>query len=269
MNEKESEEKQLLRHLQDLAALSERKNGPVATNFLGLAEQSLFYGHRALFAPYPYTVTGGYPDAERRIILFGVPEAEATEADAGAGTDSFLSLIRIDRKSTRFTSPPSHRDYLGALLSLGIRRELLGDILPDENGSGVCVFCTAGIAPYLCENLESVRNDRVSCSLITALPPQYACKTRPESLSVASPRLDAIIAAVWHLSRDESHALHHGRQRKAPAGCDPFRSGARQDPLSRPVRRDQKRAQLDHGPAVSVIRKAVASLRNPCYNAAG
>lgn len=207
MNEKESEEKQLLRHLQDLAALSERKNGPVATNFLGLAEQSLFYGHRALFAPYPYTVTGGYPDAERRIILFGVPEAEATEADAGTGTDSFLSLIRIDRKSTRFTSPPSHRDYLGALLSLGIRRELLGDILPDENGSGVCVFCTAGIAPYLCENLESVRNDRVSCSLITALPPQYACKTRPESLSVASPRLDAIIAAVWHLSRDESHAL--------------------------------------------------------------
>lgn len=202
MRENEAEDKQILRRFQDLAALSDRKGSPTNTNFLSLAEQSLFYEQRASFSSYPYTVTGGYPDAERRIIIFGLSEAE-TEADAA---NPLLSIIQITRKNTRFTAPPSHRDYLGALLNLGIKRELLGDILLGEDGSGACVFCISGISAYLCENLQTVRNDNVTCKQITALPPQYGSRLESDTISVASTRLDAIVAAAWHLSRDESHA---------------------------------------------------------------
>ena len=204
MRENEAEDKQILRRFQDLASLSDRKGSPTNTNFLSLAEQSLFYEQRSSFSSYPYTVTGGYPDAERRIIIFGLSETE-TEVETEA-SGSFISIIQITRKNTRFTAPPSHRDYLGALLNLGIKRELLGDILLGEDGNGACVFCVSGISAYLCENLQTVRNDSVTCKQITALPPQYGSKLASDTISVASPRLDAIVAAAWHLSRDESHA---------------------------------------------------------------
>ena len=192
----EAENKILIRRFQELAGEASRRNYFTHTNFLNLAEQSLFYEQTSSLSGLPYTVTGGYPEAERRVVIFG----DMSIADR----ESPVSLIQITRKNLRFSDAPSHRDYLGALLSLGIKRELLGDILPGDDGSGACVFCMKNICAYLCENLRAIRHDSVTCRQIPALPAQFACKMSADTVTVASERLDAIVAAVWDLSRGQS-----------------------------------------------------------------
>lgn len=193
----EAENKIQIQRFRELADTAGQKHCVTHTNFLNLAEQSLFYEQTGSCSALPFTVAGGYPQAERRVVLFGIEDA--------ADTALPVSLIQISRKNIHFTEPPSHRDYLGALLNLGIKRELLGDILPGEDGSGACVFCMESICAYLCENLCTVRRDTVSCRQIFQLPPQFACKISSDIVTAASERLDAIVAAVWHLSRGQSY----------------------------------------------------------------
>ena len=195
MREKEGEYGLLIRHFRDLAHAAERKHTVTHTNFLNLAEQSLFYEQTDSFREIPYRVTGGWPEAERRIVLFG--EEADREPDP-------IVIVQIARKNVRFTDAPTHRDYLGALLHLGVKREMVGDILPEETGNGACVFCMAGICDFLLENLTAVRQDRVICRTLPELPDGYTCKKRSETVTVASERLDAVAAAVWHLSRGQS-----------------------------------------------------------------
>ena len=93
----------------------------------------------------------------------------------------------------------THRDYLGALLSLGIKRECLGDILPCPNGA--YVFALPRIAPLLLEDLTSVGRcaARVRTASSEALPP--IPQPEEKTASVASLRLDAVLAAMLHVSR--------------------------------------------------------------------
>ena len=89
-------------------------------------------------------------------------------------------------------------------MGLGIKRQLLGDIQIVE-GAG-WLFCLEEIADYICDNLTSVGRTTVSCT--PAQPPeQLSLPPEPSEIVVASERLDALIAAVWRLSRSESQEL--------------------------------------------------------------
>lgn len=101
----------------------------------------------------------------------------------------------------------THRDYLGSLLALGLEREVLGDIeLIDAHSA--YVFCRAGIVGYLESSLERIANDRVRLERVQ-LPPDFASlrKTQPISDTVASARLDCVIAALVNCSRDRAQGL--------------------------------------------------------------
>lgn len=100
---------------------------------------------------------------------------------------------------------PGHRDILGALMGMGIAREHLGDIVMGADRAHL--FVTGEMADYLLANLESagrVRLKGARCQQLEQLPP-------PEGkllhATVASPRLDALVAAGFQLSRAEAQAL--------------------------------------------------------------
>ena len=106
--------------------------------------------------------------------------------------------------SKKFAGDLGHRDFLGSLMALGIKRQLLGDIQIVE-GVGY-LFCLEEIAPYLCENLISVGRTTVRCE--SCDPPEQLCQPpEPTEVVVASERLDALIAAVWKLSRNQAQEL--------------------------------------------------------------
>ncbi len=193
----EEDVKQLQKRFSELAARSAGRGRYTYTRFLTLAEQDVLTRmERQLAAPLQWM--GGYEGAERRIACFG------REEDMGYPAPSPLVCLRIAPAGKKFAGDLGHRDFLGSLMGLGIERPLLGDIHISE-GEGY-LFCLEEIAPYIADNLTQVARVTVSCSLCA--PPEKL--SEPPEISevvVASERLDALIAAVWRMSRSEAQEL--------------------------------------------------------------
>lgn len=89
-------------------------------------------------------------------------------------------------------------------MNLGIKRELLGDIIVKDNCG--YILCLEHIAPYICENLERVRHTSVKCEK-SNLPNDLKNEPEPTEIFAASKRIDVVIAAVYNLSRNETSKL--------------------------------------------------------------
>ena len=101
----------------------------------------------------------------------------------------------------------SHRDWLGSLMSLGIKREILGDITVWDDFHAV-VFCQTKSTAYLISELKKAGRDAVRavpCRLPEGFVPrqQYA----PVTGTVASPRADGVIRTLCNISRDDAMAM--------------------------------------------------------------
>ena len=233
MNEQEF----LKARLRELSSRAYQRDILQHTAFLGMSEQAVFLEHQKEFTGTSYCLYGGHEEAERRVIAFLPSYIELPPAETEGGADKeadgeadrkanrkadgaadrkaalfsdIIACVRIRPRNEKFSDALTHRDYLGALMNLGIEREKLGDILTD--GTEAYLFCMADIAPYLCENLNKVRHTSVSCEQIAA----EACGMHPQyeelSVNVASERLDAVISAVWKLSRGISAELIAGEK---------------------------------------------------------
>ena len=187
------EEHELIRRAEDLAAQCERKNRLTATAFLSPAERRLLE-QRFARAPRPPVFFGGHPDCERTLCFFLPDYLEPEELDAA----EYLRAIRL----TAHFGTPGHRDYMGALLGMGIARDRLGDIWVE--GDTATVFCLPGVEKHL---LSIDRVGRVSVTA-EALPLEAAQaperKVKALSFTVMSPRLDAAAAGMFRLSRTEA-----------------------------------------------------------------
>ncbi len=160
---------------------------------------------------------GGYPDAER-VTLFLLPDyltlclsaspSECTPDEMLAllgeeATDAVSSLL-IRGSGFRTLS---HRDFLGAVLGLGIERDAIGDIALQNEREAV-LFCPLTIGRFLRETLTRVGSDAVK--VLDYTPDEHFTDGRhyrPISDTVASERLDCVVAALCNLSRDAAQAL--------------------------------------------------------------
>lgn len=100
----------------------------------------------------------------------------------------------------------THRDFMGAILALGIERSVLGEIVVDN--AGALAFTTPEMSAYLLENLTKIGRDAVQVQPY-AIDPAMEIPRQYEHLSVtaASPRLDGVVRALTNLSREEAAAL--------------------------------------------------------------
>ena len=99
----------------------------------------------------------------------------------------------------------THRDFLGALMSLGIERETVGDILVE--GGRTVVFIKSELKDYIISQISKIGNVGVKiCNAdLTKLPKGRG--TEDLSLVVSSLRLDNIVAGVTGLSREKTKSL--------------------------------------------------------------
>ncbi len=184
-------ETELTRRALDLARRADKYAAPVNTAFLTPAEQAQL---RAFFARERIEAVfrGGGEDCERCAAFF-LPAWQEEDALDISGAIAALEI-------TCAFGSPGHRDYLGAILALGVRRECLGDIR--VQGSTAWVFCLASIAPYLCTNLESVGRCGVKVrQLALSDVPAPERHTRQVRFTVRSLRLDSVLAGAFGLSR--------------------------------------------------------------------
>lgn len=159
---------------------------------------------------------GGYGTAER-VCLFLLPEYLTAILDIPlqeCETDTLLALLGEDvtRAVTAVRICGSgfrkltHRDYLGAILGLGLERDALGD-LAVQNEREAVLFCSQTIAAFLIESLSKVGSDTVKCRLYTVDDSFTDGKVyAPISATVASSRLDCVVAALTGLSREDAQS---------------------------------------------------------------
>ena len=116
-----------------------------------------------------------------------------------------IRILLIEPKQAKYAETLTHRDFLGAILNLGIERDMVGDILV-QNNSAYC-FVLEKVADVFCSDLDRVKHTAVSCKTVEEIPDNYLPKLKEENITVTSPRLDAILAKVYHLSRTDAKAL--------------------------------------------------------------
>ena len=188
----------MIPHLLDLCRRSERTGLWTYSGFLTPAEQEDFL-RSPESACFSFRFEGGYALAERKILIAG------DEAQTGYPADPPIRVIEVRPLSLKFAEDLTHRDYLGAILGLGIERALTGDILIREKTAWF--FCLDSAADFLVSSLTQVRRTSVSAAPaspdLPALQPRY----EPLRLNVASERLDAVVAAFTGLSRGQAVSL--------------------------------------------------------------
>ena len=156
---------------------------------------------------------GGYFAAQRKQI-FLLPEYIAEYGDEVSvfdvienELDESITALKISGSGFRNLS---HRDYLGSILALGIEREKLGDICVLDNGSAI-VFCSAEIVDFLLFELSSIGNDKVKVERISVDKNMESTqKYQGFSDTVASERLDCVVASLFNLSREKAQNLIKG-----------------------------------------------------------
>lgn len=189
-----------VRHIEELARSAYYKGINVYTDFLGPAERSLFARIRREALLVPYSAYGGFADAERvRIGFHGGMEGTGETAPDAFLDDYPVCTVKICPANSKFAENLTHRDYLGAILNLGIDRSATGDIVPYEEA--VYLACDPVIGSFLCENLTRIRRTTVRVSLGDRETLRIERAFETMHVNVASPRLDAVISAAFHASR--------------------------------------------------------------------
>lgn len=181
------------------------------------AEKSIFSG-RAVFSKFlsPREVNmvseritqfvdvrffGGYAQSERCVAAFCGTDGNAEEI-----APDYMFPVQAVTIKTNNKTVYSHKDYLGALMSLGITRELLGDIVILENEA--VLFCLSEICEFLKNNLTKVANTGVTVSEADIFNINIpGRKYEIINKTAASARLDCIVGACTNKSRSVSAQL--------------------------------------------------------------
>ncbi len=182
-------DKLLLSKAYDAIELSERSSRP---RFLGfLNEHELSYLRANISPKRDVGYFGGYPDAVRVML--------------GAGAEEYdYPIVALE-----FTYKPEfdlrHRDFLGSLMGLGLRRDTIGDILCGQGRT--VVFVREDAADFVLSQVDKIGRVGVKTGYADTAELPVPDDTEELSLTVSSLRLDAFVAAVTNLSREKAARL--------------------------------------------------------------
>lgn len=196
----------LQKRILELANKSYNGNIYTFTNFLSLSELNVFYAVEREISYVPYTLFGGTCDCERVVIRFG------SEDTCGYLEDFSIDCVEISPLLEKFGEELSHRDYLGALMNLGIERATLGDIIIIKKKA--YVFCLEKMSAYIVENLDKIRHTNVRCRVCSSedIPASTITNLERMNLVISSERLDAVVAKAYNLSRSQALELFRAKK---------------------------------------------------------
>ena len=185
-----------LKRFEELAERARRSCVYTYSSFHSTETASLAY---RVASEEEVTMWGGTDNSERVVVRFGDPK------ELGYEEDFPIRIVCVKPKQEKFAGDMTHRDFLGAVLNLGIERDVIGDILISEHTA--YLFVLEELADFVCLELERVRRTAVKCEPVKEIPAGLLPKLAEETVTVASPRLDAVLAKLYHLSREDAKSL--------------------------------------------------------------
>ncbi|MDD4089082.1 MAG: YlmH/Sll1252 family protein [Tissierellia bacterium] len=193
---KDDETRNTVKKIQDKASYVNKNHITAITEFIEpyVVKTSIpvIKGYDIEFEIFP-----SYENCERKVFILYPQYSEIDE-------NEFISGIRIINKS-KFKKL-RHRDYLGALMSLGIERSKLGDIyVYDEHGD---IIVHTDIADYIIYNLDKIGHNKIEAEKINLS--QIGFKEQEhEILNIisSSMRIDNIVKHLTNSSREKASVI--------------------------------------------------------------
>ena len=197
---KNKDEKMLLAEVLDKIENTNNRNKIEHTDFLDLAQNELVQKFLNKQKVENYIKYGGFNEAERKMYIF-YPE-KFNEQVVEKNLSSIVQIIRIELPDD-LIGKYTHRDYLGAVMKLGVKREKVGDIIVENNGADIII--DKEITKFLEQNLSELT--RFSKSTITVEDIQnlrnVEVKKEEIEIIVASLRLDNVASELARCSRSK------------------------------------------------------------------
>lgn len=188
-----AEDNLLISRLSDIVELCEHRNIPKFTFFLDEGQRTLSDEYLKSIKASNYSFYGGY-DGAKRTVLGIFPSF--MEVD----TNDFP--FKIIKFSYRKMDKLQHRDFLGALMSLKIKREVLGDILVDEGAAIAFIYNTAVDA--ILDECTKIGSVGVKTSIIDEVEFIPNEEFSEISGTVSSLRIDSVLSFSTKQSREKA-----------------------------------------------------------------
>ncbi|MBO7728327.1 MAG: hypothetical protein J6S50_07445 [Oscillospiraceae bacterium] len=186
------EQIELIKRISDLALRCDRNGCLTHSTFLTPAECYLLETRKLPVGEAKLVFSGGRDDCERKVAFFLPYYLQETDFDIG----EIIKAVKI----RSYFGKPGHRDYLGAVLGLGIERDRIGDLLLFDDTA--YLFCLSSVVSVLLRELEKVGRISVKTEQIALTDvPVSERKTKKITFTVKSLRLDAVTGDLFGVSR--------------------------------------------------------------------
>ena len=198
---KDKDDKILLAQILDKVEMVEKKNKIEYTDFLDLAQIELVQKFINKIKLQNYMIYGGFEQAERKMFVIYPDKFNSVVVEKNLS--NIIQIIRIELPDD-LKGKYTHRDYLGAVIKLGIERKKIGDIIVDQNGADIIV--DKDVVKFLLDNLGSLTRfskSTISVQNIEDLRPVEIKKEELEII-VSSMRLDNVISELARCSRNKA-----------------------------------------------------------------
>lgn len=176
----------------ELANIAYERNIYTFTDFLNINEINILNTYSNQLPPVSLQLSGGNSYAERKVAIFSAHDICYEQQPP-------ITVIKIAPINSQFADNLCHRDFLGAILNLGINRNKIGDIFIKDNTA--YVYCIDEIAEYITENLNKIRHTFVKSTLYNMAELNITPELKQIKGTVANIRLDSLIATAFGTSR--------------------------------------------------------------------
>lgn len=196
----------LVSKLLDKIELSAKRNSVEYTDFLDMRQRQLLEKILVELKVTNYIATGGYKTAERTILIIIPSKLEEVFNKEQFDYNTILGVIRINLPN-ELKGMYSHRDYLGAVIKIGMRREKVGDILTSKDGADLIVLKEA--EKYISNGLKELTRfskAEFESKKIENLNVEEP-KTKVLNIIIPSMRIDSIVSEIIRTSRAKGSEL--------------------------------------------------------------
>lgn len=198
---RDKDDKILLAQILDKVESVENKNKIEHTDFLDLAKIELVQKFINKIKIENYMSYGGFEQAERKMFVIYPENFNSVVVEKNLS--NIIQIVRIELPND-LKGKYTHRDYLGAVIKLGIKREKVGDIIVDDSGADIIV--DKDISKFLLENLGELTRFSKSTITIENIEDLRPVEIKKEEFEiiVSSLRLDNVISELARCSRNKA-----------------------------------------------------------------
>ena len=198
---KDKDDKILLAQILDKVEMVEKRNKIEYTDFLDLSQIELVQKFIEKNRITNYIIYGGFEQAERKMFVFKPEKFNLDVVEKNLA--NIVQIVTIELPED-LKGKYTHRDYLGAVVKLGVERKKVGDIIVDNNGADIIV--EKNIAEFLVQNLSGLTRFSKAKIFTQDIENLREVEIKKEEIQiiVSSLRLDNVISELAGASRNKA-----------------------------------------------------------------